>query len=66
MTAAQVARLVFLREWFTASDRTYPIAYHIAMVLQSTLAVVVACVPALKPFSKHAKQSEAHERFEIH
>ncbi len=58
--AAQITRLVFLRQWAASSDLMYPIAFHTAVVMQTTLAVIVACIPALKPFSKHTR---AQRRF---
>ncbi|KAK5170646.1 uncharacterized protein LTR77_005235 [Saxophila tyrrhenica] len=47
-------RLVFLRQWQMSDDLTYPIAYHMATTCQTTLAVIVACIPALKPFMDRA------------
>lgn len=48
--AAQIARLIFLRQLRWSTDLTYVMAYGIATQCQMTLAVVTASIPALKPF----------------
>ena len=53
--AAAIARLVFLRRLVRSPDLTYDsLAYSIATQCQTTLTVVVACIPALKPFMDRA------------
>ena len=53
--AAAIARLVFLRRLARSSDPTYDsLAYSIATQCQTTLTVVVACIPSLKPFMDRA------------
>lgn len=55
MIAAQIARLVFLRQLQGSSDLTYhAVGYSIATQCQTSLAVVVACIPVLKPFMDRA------------
>ena len=50
-----MARLVFLRRLVRSSDPTYDsLAYSIATQCQTALNVVVACIPALKPFMDRA------------
>lgn len=53
--AAQIARLIFLRQLRWSTDITYDaVAYSIATQCQMTLAVVTASIPALKPFMDRA------------
>lgn len=56
MIAATIARLVFLKKFHGSTDPTYDsLAYHIATQCQLTLSVIVACIPALKPYMDRAE-----------
>jgi hypothetical protein len=56
LIAAAIARLVFIRRLYRSSDATYDsLAYSITTQCQTTLSVVVACIPALKPYMDRAQ-----------
>ena len=52
--AAQIARLVFISQHNTTFDPTYSISLAVATQIQTSLAVVVSCAPALKPYLDRA------------
>ncbi|KYG42582.1 hypothetical protein M433DRAFT_26790 [Acidomyces richmondensis BFW] len=50
VVAAQIVRLTLLPKYDELADPTYPIAFPIATQIQTTLAVMASCAPALRPF----------------
>ena len=55
LVAAQISRLIFFRRLKLSSDPIHDaLLYQIATQLQTTLSVVVTCIPALKPFLDRA------------
>lgn len=56
LIGAAIARLVLIKKLTDSSDPTYDsLAYSIVTQIQTTLSVVVACIPAYKPYMDRAQ-----------